>query len=92
MNNHNEIDLEFTRTLLQGNRFCILDNVDPNPINFVGAAVLHMSVGGKVGCLLRYEPNKEAKLARLTIRTTNENVSNKLSTLIQTQLSSNKRI
>lgn len=46
--------------------------IDPNPVNAVAAGVLHMSSAGKVGCLLRLEPNKDAKLCRLTIRSTND--------------------
>lgn len=36
--------------------------IDPNPVNAVAAGVLHMSGAGKVGCLLRLEPNKDAKV------------------------------
>lgn len=48
--------------IVLGSRFQILLDVDPNPSNIVAAGVLHMSVGGKVGCLLRVEPNREAKV------------------------------
>lgn len=48
--------------IVSGSRFQILPDVDPSPSNIVGAGVLHMSVGGKVGCLLRVEPNREAKV------------------------------
>lgn len=41
--------------------------IDPNPLNAVAAGVLHMSAGGKVGCLLRLEPNKDAKVGLLTL-------------------------
>lgn len=41
----------------------------------VMAGVLHMSTTGKVGILGRLEPNKDAKLCRMTIRSTNEDVS-----------------
>ncbi|KAI6855020.1 hypothetical protein KC318_g22397, partial [Hortaea werneckii] len=51
----------------------ILDGVDPNARNFVGATVLHTS-GGKFGCLMRLEPNQENKMYRLTIRATDESV------------------
>lgn len=34
-----------------------------------------MSKAGKVGILGRVEPNKDAKLCRLTVRSTNEAVS-----------------
>lgn len=56
--------------------------IDPNPVNAVAAGVLHMSAGGKVGCLLRLEPNKDAKLCRLTIRSTNDEVSKEVERLI----------
>ncbi|MBW0508004.1 hypothetical protein O181_047719 [Austropuccinia psidii MF-1] len=64
--------------LLSGMKFDLLNQVDPNPNNLVGAGVLNMSVAGKVGCLLRLEPNESAKLARITIRTTNDLVSAEL--------------
>ncbi|TIA99120.1 hypothetical protein E3P96_03009 [Wallemia ichthyophaga] len=82
------VDGQKTNEIFTGNRFSVLPSVDPNPGNFVAAAVLHMSVIGKVGCLVRYEPNQNAKLARLTLRTTNEDVSIKLLDVLQTQLSS----
>ena len=50
-----------TRRMLQGLKWGILDGVDPNAKNFVGATVLHTS-GGKFGCLLRLEPNSENKV------------------------------
>jgi AP-2 complex subunit alpha len=40
----------------------VLDGVDPNRKNFVGASVLHTSEGGKFGCLLRLEPNYETQV------------------------------
>lgn len=45
------------------------------------AGVLHTSSTGKVGILGRLEPNKEAKMCRLTIRSTNEHVSSELKRL-----------
>lgn len=39
------------------------------------AGVLHSSRAGKVGILGRLEPNKDAKLCRMTIRSTNAQVS-----------------
>ncbi len=47
----------FIRRTVTGFRWGILDGVDPNKKNFVGASVLHTSDGGKFGCLLRLEPN-----------------------------------
>ncbi|CAH7690085.1 adaptin N terminal region-domain-containing protein [Phakopsora pachyrhizi] len=64
--------------LLSGFQFKLLSNVDPNPKNLVGSGVLNMSAGGKVGCLFRLEPNEQAKMARITVRTTNDLVSQEL--------------
>ena len=47
----------FIRNTVQGFRWGILDGVDPNKKNFVGASVLHTGEGGKFGCLMRLEPN-----------------------------------
>jgi AP-2 complex subunit alpha len=52
-----EINDAFIRRTVEGFRWGILDGVDPNRKNFVGASVLHTSEGGKFGCLLRLEPN-----------------------------------
>lgn len=52
-----EIHETFVRRVIQGFRWGILEGVDPNAKNFVGASVLHTSEGGKFGCLLRLEPN-----------------------------------
>ena len=57
-----ELDLSRYRQALLGSKLNVLEGVDPNPNNLVAAGVLHMSVDGKVGCLLRMEPNKEAKV------------------------------
>ncbi|KAL7422361.1 hypothetical protein Q5752_003007 [Cryptotrichosporon argae] len=70
-----DIDVARNQKVMSGHRMSILPNIDPNPNNLVIAGVLHMSAGGKVGILGRVEPNKDAKLCRLTIRSTNEDVS-----------------
>ena len=49
---------EFTRNTVAGFNWGILDGVDPNAKNLVGATVLHTQAG-KFGCLLRLEPNYE---------------------------------
>lgn len=56
------VDTERQRKVVEGNRFQMLPDVDPNQVNCVGAGVLHMSTGGKVGCLLRVEPNAGARV------------------------------
>ena len=55
------IDIVKNKSMLSGHRFGILDDIDPNPSNLVAAGVLHTSSAGKVGCLVRLEPNRDAK-------------------------------
>ncbi|KAK7740098.1 hypothetical protein SLS63_001298 [Diaporthe eres] len=62
------------RSVVSGFRWGILEGVDPNRKNFVGASVLHTSEGGKFGCLMRLEPNYSTQMVRLTIRATDESV------------------
>jgi len=57
-----QLDLVRHRQVVSGNHLEILEDVDPNPSNLVAAGVLHTSIDGKVGCLLRLEPNREAKV------------------------------
>ena len=57
-----DVATENTRRMLQGFKWGILDGVDPNAKNFVGATVLH-TTSGKFGCLLRLEPNSESKVS-----------------------------
>jgi AP-2 complex subunit alpha len=51
----------------------LLEEVDPNPANFVGAGIIHTKTT-QIGCLLRLEPNLQAqvrpprKLTRLLVR------------------------
>lgn len=54
---HREMNESFIRQTVSGFRWGILEGVDPNRKNFVGASVLHTSEGGKFGCLMRLEPN-----------------------------------
>ncbi|KAK4705764.1 AP-2 complex subunit alpha, partial [Phenoliferia sp. Uapishka_3] len=70
-----KVDTVKNRKVVDGICFGILDGIDNNTNNIVAAGVLHMSTAGKVGCLLRLEPNTTAKLCRLTIRSTNDAVS-----------------
>ncbi|QUC23789.1 uncharacterized protein UV8b_08030 [Ustilaginoidea virens] len=76
----------FVKRTVEGFRWRLLDMVDPNPKNLVGASVLHTSEGGKFGCLLRLEPNYNTQLIRLTIRATNEAVPAILLQLMQQAL------
>ena len=47
----------FVTAVVEGFRWGVLNGVDPNQKNLVGASVVHTSEGGKYGCLLRLEPN-----------------------------------
>lgn len=51
------INKAFTRRTAESFRWGILEGVDPNEKNIVGASVLHTAANGKFGCLLRLEPN-----------------------------------
>lgn len=53
------INVEKTRKMVKGFNWSMLDGVDPNPQNLVGASVLNTSERGKFGCLMRLEPNLE---------------------------------
>ena len=55
------MDEAFTRKTVEGFKWRILSNVDPNPKNIVGCAVYQME-SGKTGCLLRLEPNYEKQV------------------------------
>ncbi|KTW28026.1 hypothetical protein T552_01888 [Pneumocystis carinii B80] len=75
--------------ILQGFGWEILKEIDTNNQNIVGASVLYTSQGGKYGSLLRLEPNYEAKMYRITIRSTKEEIANHLESLIEKKLSEN---
>lgn len=51
----------FTREVVAGFKWRILNGVDPNAKNIVGCAVFQVE-SGKTGCLLRLEPNYEQKV------------------------------
>lgn len=85
--NNRHISPEFVKNTVNGFRWRILDMVDPNPRNIVGASVLHTSGGGKFGCLMRLEPNYDSQMIRLTIRATDDSVAPILLSLIQERLS-----
>jgi AP-2 complex subunit alpha len=61
-NSGREITPEYVRRVVEGFKWGVLDGVDPNSRNFVGASVLHTSEGGKFGCLLRLEPNYDTQV------------------------------
>lgn len=61
-----------------------LTGIDPNAENFCGAGVLY-TTSQQYGCLYRLEPNKQAEMYRLTIRTNKENISKRLADLLVNQ-------
>ncbi|KAH6900131.1 adaptin N terminal region-domain-containing protein [Thelonectria olida] len=81
-----EISENFVTRTVEGFRWRVLDMVDPNPKNVVGASVLHTSEGGKFGCLMRLEPNYTTQMIRLTIRATDDSVPGLLLKLMQDRL------
>lgn len=56
------INERFTRQIVEGFRWRILEGVDPNPNNVVGCSVYHFA-SGKTGCLMRLEPNYERRVS-----------------------------
>ncbi|KAJ7357369.1 adaptin N terminal region-domain-containing protein [Mycena albidolilacea] len=81
-----QLDIVKHKQVVTGHKLNALEDIDPNPNNIVAAGVLHMSVEGKVGCLLRLEPNREAKLCRVTVRSTSEEVAAEVLKLVQKPL------
>ncbi|XP_056268605.1 AP-2 complex subunit alpha-2-like isoform X2 [Pseudoliparis swirei] len=80
----NPMDTDVTNAKILGFGVALLDGVDPNPTNFVGSGVIHTK-GTQVGCLLRLEPNAQAEMYRLTLRTSKESVSQRLCDLLSDQ-------
>ncbi|XP_058857880.1 AP-2 complex subunit alpha-2 isoform X2 [Acipenser ruthenus] len=78
------MDTEVTKAKIIGFGVALLDMVDPNPSNFTGAGVIHTK-NIQVGCLLRLEPNTQAQMYRLTLRTSRETVSQRLCELLSEQ-------
>ncbi|CAI6098465.1 hypothetical protein V2G26_001108 [Clonostachys chloroleuca] len=84
---HREITPDFVTKTVSGFRWRVLDMVDPNPKNIVGAGVLHTAEGGKFGCLMRLEPNYSSQMIRLTVRATDDTVAPILLKMIKDRLS-----
>jgi AP-2 complex subunit alpha len=63
LNTSGQLDLARYRQIVSGLQLNVLSDIEPNPNNIVAAGVLHMSEEGKVGCLLRLEPNRDAKVS-----------------------------
>uniref|UniRef100_A0A3Q3ED76 AP-2 complex subunit alpha n=1 Tax=Labrus bergylta TaxID=56723 RepID=A0A3Q3ED76_9LABR len=78
------MDTEVLKAKLLGLGTALLDNVDPNPENYVCAGVIQTK-GQQVGCLLRLEPNAQAQMYRLTLRCSKDSVSKRLCELLAEQ-------
>ncbi|XP_055505811.1 AP-2 complex subunit alpha-2-like isoform X2 [Leucoraja erinacea] len=78
------MDSEITKAKLVGFGVALLDGVDPNSANFVGSGIIQTKTV-QVGCLLRLEPNSQAQMYRLTLRTSKEDVSKRLCELLAEQ-------
>ncbi|XP_053193664.1 AP-2 complex subunit alpha-2 isoform X3 [Scomber japonicus] len=78
------MDTEVLKAKLLGLGSALLDNVDPNPENYVCAGVIQTK-GQQVGCLLRLEPNAQAQMYRLTLRCSKDSVSKRLCELLAEQ-------
>lgn len=78
------IDIAAARTKLAGFGMQLLDGIDPNPDNFVCAGIVHTRVQ-QVGCLMRLEPNRQAQMFRLTVRSSKETVSQEICDLLADQ-------
>ncbi|KAJ3408435.1 hypothetical protein HDU80_005756 [Chytriomyces hyalinus] len=61
--------------IVQGLGLGIIKNVDDSPLSTVGAGIFNSTDLGKVGCMMRLEKNEQYQMYRLTVRTTNEVVS-----------------
>ncbi|CAM1326901.1 AP2A2 (predicted) [Pycnogonum litorale] len=75
------MDQEATSTKLSGFGSQLLIKIDPNPDNFVCAGIIHTKMMS-IGCLVRLEPNLQAKMYRLTIRCSKEAISDILCDLL----------
>ncbi|XP_061466074.1 AP-2 complex subunit alpha-2 isoform X6 [Rhineura floridana] len=78
------MDTEITKAKIIGFGTALLEDVDPNPANFVGAGIIHTK-SIQIGCLMRLEPNLQAQMYRLTLRTSKEMVSRRLCELLSEQ-------
>lgn len=73
-----------TNIQLDGLGANVLDNVDPNPDNFVCAGIIETK-SAAIGTLIRLEPNRQAKMFRLTVRSSHDTVAKGLAELLSKQ-------
>ncbi|XP_063699996.1 AP-2 complex subunit alpha [Culicoides brevitarsis] len=78
------LDLPGARNKMTGFGVQLLEGIDPNPDNMVCAGIIHTQTQ-QVGCLIRLEPNKQAQMFRLTIRSSKETVTSEIAELLVDQ-------
>lgn len=79
-----DIDKDRINKCLTGFGWSSLAGIDPNPENFCGAGIINTTTQ-QYGCLYRLEPNRQAQMFRLTVRTNKESVSKRLVELLENQ-------
>ncbi|KAK2140970.1 hypothetical protein LSH36_1192g00039 [Paralvinella palmiformis] len=79
------MDTEDVKKRLLGFGVGLLEGVDPNLENMVSAGIVHTR-SSQIGILLRLEPNKQANLYRLTIRSSKADMATVLVNLLEHQL------
>nr|CAG4640625.1 EOG090X0109 [Eulimnadia texana] len=75
------MDQAAIRTKLSGSGMMLIDGIDPNKENFVCAGIIHTRLQ-QIGCLLRLEPNRQAQMYRLTVRSSKESVATEICDLL----------
>uniref|UniRef100_A0A183H362 Alpha_adaptinC2 domain-containing protein n=1 Tax=Onchocerca flexuosa TaxID=387005 RepID=A0A183H362_9BILA len=78
------IDREQIRVKLSGFGPRLLQDVDPNPENYVCAGIINTKMQ-QIGTLIRLEPNKQAKMYRLTVRSSRDTVASHLCDILSQQ-------
>jgi len=63
--------------LSKGFRFAIVPGVDKSPLNFVGSSIFY-SPQGNVPCFIRIETNPNAQMIRLTVKSSNGQLTSAL--------------
>ena len=66
------MDRATTQSVMEGLGLTVLPNVMPNPANYAGAGVVSAHSPASVGVLVHLEPNEQAKMYRVTVRTSNQ--------------------
>jgi len=78
------MDATQVKTKLIGYGFSLLEGIDPNAENYVCAGIIHTKTI-QIGCLLRLEPNTQAQMYRLTVRTSKDTVSQHMAAVLAEQ-------